>query len=261
MKKLGIFLLMAALMSCQTGKGDESARVIFLHHSTGNAIWKGQANRYVYKITKKGDVEKYIRRYNKENSTNYQITKLAFPSRESYGWKNYPYDYYSLWVRDAGSDAGHDEPTLEELSESYDVIIFKHCFPVSDILEDTGTPDINSDVKRVENYKVQYEALKQKMHQFEDTKFIVWTPAALVKNATTEEKALRTRQFYEWVMGEWDEEGDNIYIWDFYNYETEGELYMKDSYATNAEDPHPNREFSGKVAPLFAQFIIDTIED
>lgn len=261
MKKLIIFLFMAVLLGCQSNKDNESTRIIFLHHSTGNAIWKGKANRYLYKLTRKGDVEKYILNYNKKNNTKYQISERAFPTREAYGWKNYPYDYYNLWVKNAGGDSNMDNPNLEMFSANYDVIIFKHCFPVSNILEDTGKPDIDSDEKRIENYKLQYEALKQKMHEFEDCKFIVWTPAALVKNATTEEKALRTREFYEWVIGEWNEEGDNIYIWDFYNYETEGELYMKAEYATSAKDPHPNKEFSAKVAPLFSQFIIDTIEN
>lgn len=252
---------MSVLLSCQTNKDHKSTRILFLHHSTGNAIWKGQANRYVYKITRKGDVEKYFRKYNKSHKTNYQINEQAYPKRDSYGWKNYPYDYYHLWVKNAGSESNLPEANLEMLSSSNDVIIFKHCFPVSNILEDTGNPDINSDEKRVENYMLQYDALKAKMHEFEDTKFIVWTPAALTKNSTTEEKALRTRQFYEWVVNEWDEEGDNIYLWDFYYYETEGELYMKTEHSTSPKDPHPNKEFSGRMAPIFSQFIIDVIEN
>ena len=61
-------------------------------------------------------------------------------------------------------------------------------------------------------------------------------------------------------MNEWDEEGDNIYLWDFYHLETEGGLYLKNEYAVSPDDSHPNPSFSGKAAPLFAQFIIDVIE-
>ena len=101
-------------------------------------------------------------------------------------------------------------------------------------------PDINSEERRLENYKLQYDALKQKMHEFSDKKFILWTPAALVENMTTEEQALRTREFYEWMINEWNEEGDNIYLWDFYKLETEGGLYLKHEYAVSPDDSHPN---------------------
>jgi len=33
------------------------------------------------------------------------------------------------------------------------------------------------------------------------------------------------------MIDEWDEAGDNIFIWDFYSYETEGGLYLLDKYA------------------------------
>ena len=59
---------------------------------------------------------------------------------------------------------------------------------------------------------------------------------------------------------EWDEKGDNIFIWDFYKYETEGKLYLLDKNAYSPDNAHPNREFAAKVAPRFCKFIIDTIE-
>ena len=98
------------------------------------------------------------------------------------------------------------------------------------------------------------------MHEFPNNKFIVWTPAVHVKNNITLEEAQRTYDFYKWVKNEWDEKGDNIFIWDFYKYETEGDLYLQDKYATGINDSHPNKQLSGKLAPLFAQFIIDVAD-
>ena len=259
MRTFILFFSMALFFGCQSNEG-ESSNIVFIHHSTGGAIWRGSTNRYVHKITGKGDVERYFSKYNKKHGSNYQISEKVFPKAEPYGWKNYPYDYYNIWVKNAGNQSFMEEPTLEMLTESYDVIIFKHCYPVGKILEDTGSPDINSDEKRLENYKLQYNALKKKMHEFQDNKFILWTPAALVANNTTEEQALRTREFYEWILKEWDEEGDNIYLWDFYRLETEGELYLKSEYAVSPDDSHPNATFSGKVAPMFGQFIVDVVE-
>ena len=235
-------------------------KIIFLHHSTGRKIWLGGTNKYINKLTQKNDVQQFFKNFNKKNSINYSITERVFPKEVPYGWKNYPYDYYNIWVKNAGNKPFMDEPTLEILTKEYDVIVFKHCFPVSNILADNNTPDIASEEKTVENYKLQYVALKNKMHEFPNNKFMVWTPAVHVKNLISEEEAKRTRQFYEWIINEWDEEGDNIFIWDFYKYETAGGLYLLDKYSDGPNNSHPNSKFSSYVSPLFCKYIIDVIE-
>ncbi len=249
------------LTNCQSNNKNEMKRIIFLHHSTGNTVWLGKTNRYLYRITHKGDVQKFFYKYNRNHNTNYRVSDLKFPKETPYGWKNYPYDYYNIWVKNAGYSLYMEEPTLELLTKEYDVIIFKHCFPVSMILEDAGAPNIDSDEKRIENYKLQYNALKKKMHEFTNNKFVLWTPAVLMKDRTNEEQAKRTNDFYKWIMNDWDEKGDNIFLWDFYKYETEGGLYLKDEYAAGPGDSHPSMEFASKLTPLFCQYIIDTIID
>jgi len=221
--------------------------ILFLHHSTGGYVWNG-------------GVAKWIKAYNRRNATSYNIVEQTFPKGTSYGWSNYPYDYWNIWVAHQGDEPYMREPTLEMICAQYDVIIFKHCFPVGKILEDTGKPDVTSKEKRIENYKAQYKALKKKMCQYPNKKFIIWTGAALVRGVTDEAEATRARAFFDWVKNEWDEPGDNIFLWDFYMLETDGELYMKDEYATDPTNSHPNLVFCKKVAPLFAQRIVDVIE-
>jgi hypothetical protein len=252
------FVIVVFLIGCDSNKNDMK-KIIFLHHSTGNNIWKGNTNKYINKLTKINDVQAYFKKYNRQNNTSYSIVDRIFPNQIPYGWKNYPYDYYNIWVKNAGEKSYMDEPTLEILTKEFEVIIFKHCYPVSKILPDTGSPDINSETKSIENYKLQYNALKKKMHEFPDNKFIVWTPAVFTRNELTEDEAKRTQEFYKWMIEEWDEKGDNIFVWDFYNYETEGQLYMLDKYAVGISNPHPNREFSARTAPLFCDFIIEVI--
>lgn len=234
-------------------------KIIFLHHSTGKCIWLGNTNKYLYKLTGKSAVRDYFKLYNKKNGTDLHIEERAFPAKSPYGWKNYPYDYYNIWVRNAGDRPFMQEPTLEILTREYDVIIFKHCYPVSKIAADTGTPDINSDIKTLENYKLQYLALKNKMHEFPNTKFIVWTPAVMIKSRLSEDEAKRTREFYKWMTGEWKEKGDNIYIWDFYKYETGGGLYLLDKYAEGENNSHPGKMFAAHAAEHFCKFITDVI--
>jgi hypothetical protein len=234
-------------------------KAIFLHHSTGYNVWVGGTNRYVYKLTKKGDVSRYIDKHNRKNNTGYIVTEQYFPKESPYGWNNYPFDYYNIWVKNSGEKPYMEEPTLEQLTSQYDLIIFKHCFPGSRIQADTAAPDINSSEKTIENYKLQYNALKVKMHEFPDNKFIVWTPAVNTKNVMTEDEAKRTAEFHKWLLEEWDEKNDNIYLWDFYALETEDGLYFPDKYASSPDDSHPNKEFCARVAPLFGQFIIDVL--
>ena len=215
MKRIIIILLSLLLVECAPNK-KSMEKIVFLHHSTGYNIWLGGTNKYLYKIFGKADVKNQFAKYNRANKTAYQITQQFFPKSVPYGWNNYPFDYYNIWVKNGGDKPYMEEPTLEILTKEFNVIIFKHCFPVSRITEDIYLPDINSSVKSLENYKLQYEALKNKMHLFPENKFIVWTPAVNTKQTMTEDEARRTRMFYEWMMNEWDEKGDNIFIWDFY---------------------------------------------
>lgn len=242
-----VLLLVGCGRSQEEPEGD-GMRIIFLHHSTGELAWKG-------------GVKDWFKKYNEENGTNYKIEEQSFPKSSPYGWRNYPYDYWNIWVKNAGEKPFRKEPTLEILTKKYDVIVWKHCFPVSRIKEDTGEPDINSEEKRIENYQLHYAALKEKMREFPENKFILWTGAALVKNATDEETAKRAKKFFDWARNEWDQPGDNIYLWDFYELETEGGLYLKEEYAVSPDDSHPGEKFSQRVAPLFCQRIVEVIEE
>lgn len=246
-----VFLIIFLFISCEQDTRSPYMNIIFLHHSTGHVIWDGDNH----------SLKSLFRDYNQKYDTNYAIKEMNFPKKSPYGWKNYPYDYYNIWVKNAGEEPYMEEPTLEMLTKDYQVIMFKHCFPVSKIKADQESPDINSDVKTLSNYKLQYEALRDKLHEFPNTKFIVWTGAALVESRTTEEEALRAKEFFEWVMNEWDQPGDNIYIWDLYSLQTEGGLYLKDEYAKSSSDAHPNKEFAGKAVDLLFNRVIDIIDN
>jgi hypothetical protein len=236
-------------------------KIIFLHHSTGKNIWLGKTSRYTNKLFNKSDVKDYFAKYNRQNNTDYHIREQKFPKESPYGWKNNPFDYYNIWVKHSGPGHYLGEPTLEILTRDYDTIIFKHCYPASRILPDSNSPDINSELKTLQNYKLQYNALKMKMHEFPDNKFIVWTPAVFLKNQMTVDEAKRTQEFHHWLLNDWNEKGDNIFIWDFYRYETDGNLYMVDEYSEGPSNSHPNKEFSERISPLFSKFVIDVLED
>ena len=246
-------------------------RIIFLHHSTGWHIWNGNrgtvlsgiigklSKRLSYKFYSKAALPELFERYNKKYKTDYVINELTFPKKTPYGWNNYPFDYYNIWVKNSGPEHFIEEPTLEILAKKFQVIVLKHCFPVCNIQADKDASDVNSDFKSPGNYKLQYSALKRKMSEFPDTKFIVFTGVAQVKSQISEDEAIKAKDFFSWVVNEWDLPDDNIYIWDFYNIQTEGGLYFKDSYAVSESDSHPNAAFSGQASELLFNRIIDVI--
>ncbi len=220
--------------------------VIFLHHSTGGVVWNG-------------GVTAALDTLNTANSTSYTITELAYPN-SPYPWANYPYDYWHLWVQDGGQAAAEGVPTLESFTNDHEVVIFKHCYPVSGIGADTGNPDISSSSKSIENYELQYAALKDRLLQFPNNRFIIWTGAALVESSSSTEAGQRARQFFTWVTQQWDVPGDNIFVWDFYELETEGGNFLLNQYAASPGDSHPSSAFAQTVAPFMAQRVVDVIE-
>lgn len=270
---ISIILICLTFFSCNKESDILDKRIIFLHHSTGDIIWHGKnpsrltnmakrINReFAEKIRKKPVLLKYFDRYNRENNKTYLIEDKIFPKASPYGWNNYPYDYYNIWVKNAGKQPYMEEPTLEILTKDYDVIIFKHCFPSSNIKPNKDTANINSNLKTLSNYKLQYRAIKEKLSEFPDTKFIVFTGAVQVKSKISEEEAERAKEFNNWVIKEWDSSSDNIYLWDLYRLQTEGGIYFKDEYAKTLNDSHPNDKFAKKAAKLFFDRIIDIIEN
>ncbi len=225
-----------------------TVRVAYLRHSTGGVIWDG-------------GVEEFIASYASAHGKSYPINKITYPDTSGgYPWANYAYDYWNLWVAHQGTSRDRGELNLDDLAKDYDVIMFKHCFPMSAVEADEPSSSVSSEAKTLANYKLQYAALKARMHSFPQKRFLVWTGAALTVGDTNPANAQRAKEFFDWVKTTWDEPGDNIYVWDFYALETEGTLYLKPEYAAGANDSHPNATFATMVAPYIGQRIIDVIE-
>lgn len=267
MKNLSHLLLVVLLISCKYSEIDEvtspDVRIVFLHHSTGNNVWQGEKKVFDFLSERHNQaaVPWLISEYNKQNEKKYAIKEVDFPKAKPYGWKNYPYDYYNIWVKNAGIEPYMQEPTLEILTKDYDLIVFKHCFPVSYIQPDDSISSADSEKKTLSNYKLQYLALKRKIHDFPGTKFLVWTPTALVQAKTSEEQARLANDFTNWIIEEWDEENDNIFLWDFRKLETQGGFYLKNENARSKTDSHPSEKFNEFVSKYFVNRLISVIEN
>jgi hypothetical protein len=242
-------------------------RIVLLHHSTGWILWEAGLPRF-------------FKDWNQAHGTRYQIDQKFYPDTtrgkgwllrivrqkmfdrmvDHYPWENYPYDYWNLWVAHTGGSRDRGELNLDDLAKDYDVIIWKHCYPVSNVIADDGRPSVSSPVKTLANYQLQYEALKERMHQFPGKRFIVWTPTALPEKATNPEDGARANQFSEWVKQEWDTPGDNIFVWDWRQLETGGGPYLQVAKAENDHSDYPSPAFAAEAAALLGHRIIDVIE-
>jgi hypothetical protein len=223
------------------------ARIVFLHTPVGNCVWAG-------------GVPEWFVKNNAQTGKNYSITGMAFPKNPNNSLNTFPYGYWNIWVSHAGQQPYREEPTLEVLTKAYQIIILEQGSTVSSILPDTGKGSVQSPERRIENYKLQYQALKEKMRSFPGTRFIVWTGGALVPEKTTESQAKLAREFFTWVKNEWDVPGDNIYIWDFFELETDGGIFLNGAYAVGPGDSNPNNDFSKRVAPSFCKRVVDVIQ-
>ncbi|MDZ7833608.1 MAG: PKD domain-containing protein [Desulfobacterales bacterium] len=253
-------LLLLLLASAQLALAADE-EILFLHHSTGRNVYL------------EGDVPEWISDYNNANGTNYQIQERSYPTG-SYPWHNYPYDYWNLWINGACDSSDPDIECLDSMAADYDVIIFKHCFPGSDIVAGTGTGSVDSRTKTLENYKLQYRALRDLMDTFTDTIFIVWTLPPRHRLATNADNAARAAQFVNWVKNNFlTEDGQahpNIFIFDFWGIVAEqdpnppnGEvncLKYEFERSHSSSDSHPNTLANETAGPLFAERIVNVIE-
>ena len=160
------------------------------------------------------------------------------------------------------------DDSLADLVKDYDVVIMKHCYPASDILEDTGDPDPSSSRQSIENYKAVYRLLRDEFDNNPDTLFIVWTLPPRHQLDGDSDEAARATEFSEWLKTEWLEEDggthSNIYVWDFREIVMDPETnFLKYEYERDHSegDSHPNSAANNVAGPLFAQFIVDSIEE
>lgn len=246
---------------CGYSVAADTDEVIFLHHSTGSGVYY------------QGEVSNWISDYNTDNGTAYRITARPYPN-EPYDWENYPYDYWNLWVNGACDSGQSGIACLDTLMNTYNVIIYKHCFPGAAVQPDTGSPDIRSSRKSLENYKLQYRALRSMMAGYPDTKFIVWTLAPLHRDATNPDEALRAKAFVDWVRDDFLRENgevpSNIFVFDFWGIVAESDESpengavncLKYDYekSHSDSDSHPNEAANRVAGPLLAKFIVDVIE-
>jgi hypothetical protein len=219
-------------------------RIIFLHHSVGAAL------------IQQGDVRE-------------SLTDLG------YEFYDHGYNGDGLTLADgtsAGRDFGvpddntnpdgfadifaqplHDPPdnTFSHLMQ-YDVIVFKSCFPVSNIQSNDQSAE----------YKSHYLSIRTRMDQYPNKIFVVVTPPPEIPADTDSQAAARARDFADWLAShEYLDGHPNVFTLNLFDLLADPATNMlRAEYRTDESDAHPNELANRTIGPLFVDFIDQSIK-
>ncbi len=223
--------------------------IIFLHHSVGhNLIDQGQ------------------------------VRELFTQS----GYDFYDHDYNHLGLRNPdgeylgyGYNVPHDNTDPDGLAEifsqpvytlplntfsgllQHEVIVFKSCFPVSDITSE----------EKLDEYKAYYLEMREVMDQHPDKIFILVTSPPLNPAETNSEIAARARRFTDWLVSDdFLSERLNVFAFNFFDHLAEDDPASPELNMLRAEyrfgtDSHPNIEANQTIGPRFVDFVIQAINE
>ncbi|MFH1088734.1 MAG: LamG-like jellyroll fold domain-containing protein [Patescibacteria group bacterium] len=242
-------------------------KIVMLTHSTGLNLYEAII-----------DEDVLTERFNLLYGTDYVIERIEYPHiygrpSEEITTNNMPWHYFRRWIE--GEYGVYDE-TLNELATEYDVVMFKQCYPSSDIYMESVTEEYpNSDDRTVGNYKIIYNYLKGVLDSHPDTEFVAWTLPPRNKDfipllGDSVANASRASDFSYWLLNTWLEDGqnhDNIQVFDFRGYVVESSQtsawynFLKQEYEISSytTDSHPNDLANNTVAPYFVDFVIQEV--
>ncbi len=232
--------VLGALWSVPHAAAQQDGRIsiIFMHHSTGLGLIDEGGVRE--SLTQLGyDFWDYG--YNDEGLRDPQGNYLGInwdvpdDNTDPDGW----YAIFQQPVTDPPSN------TLSRMLQ-YNVIIFKSCFPTSDI----------ADEEQLQDYQRYYQTIRDVMDRYPDKIFIPFTPPPLVPNATSPENAARARRWAQYLTSDAYLDGHpNVFVFDFFNALADEDGYLRAEYRGDEWDAHPNTLANQTVAPLFVQFV------
>jgi len=134
----------------------------------------------------------------------------------------------------------------------YDVIVFKSCFPVSNIGSD----------EQLDEYKSYYLSIRDRMDEFPAKLFIVVTQPPEIPNDTDRDAAARARAFSDWIASDEFLSGHpNVFTFNFFDLLADPSNDMlRREYRTSEDDAHPNQRANEAIAPAFCDFINEAIQ-
>lgn len=239
----------AVLDSSSVAASNDFTNVIFLHHSTGGSLIEQGEMREAFSAA---GYDFWDHGYNDQGLTRPDGTPAGYSysipkdNTDPDGFARIFSQRLYPWPLNA----------LSGLMQ-HEVIVFKSCFPVSDITSNA----------QLEQYKAYYLQARDVMDQHLDHVFVVVTPPPLNPAETDVKAAARARAFAEWLKSDTFLGGHlNVYTFDFFDLLAEEDPaasnynMLKEEYR-EGKDSHPNRRANEIIAPIFVESIIGAIED
>jgi hypothetical protein len=243
-------------VSPSLASGIEKPSVLFIHHSVGESLIKDGAVREI--LTEAGfnfwDHDYNDPKIGLRNEKGLPSGCYCIPDDNTD-----PDGLAALFQLDPKADNA-----LNKILTNHDVIIFKSCFPTSQVLEDNPIID-SRDPKRksLSNYKRHYLRVREAVDSHPDKIFILVTQPPLHPNATNQYEARRAKQLVEWFKSdEFIGDRKNLFVFDYFSLLADPRTNtLKREYQIDQQssESHPNILAQMQIGPRFADFIINTV--
>jgi len=230
----------------------QKTRILFIHHSTGGLLlFFGRVRRLLKE--KAPNIELWDHSYNLDSPKilSYLFGLFTFKTGLSNGngkmtgkdfnifiSNNSPKEYAEIFSR------APNDFTLKNIL-SFDVVIFKNCFPTSKI----------ETQEKLEEYKKYYSQIINSISVYKN-KFIIFTPPPLRREMTKPEWAANARSLSNFINDE-VKKYSNISTFDFFDLLTDKEgnnkNMLKREYCNIfiPMDSHPNIRANREVGKIF----------
>lgn len=226
------------------GQAGEPISIIFMHHSTGgNLIAQGGVREGFTAL----GYAFWDHGYNDEGLTdpegNNTGANWAVPNdnTDPDGW----YNIFNQPVTDPPAN------TFSHML-THDVIIFKSCFPSSNIYDE----------EMFEAYRRYFLSMRDVMDQHPDKLFIPFTTPPLTPNETEPTNAARARRWAGYLTSpEYLAGHPNIAVFDFFSQLADADGYLRAEYRADEWDSHPNELANQTVGPIFVAFVDEAIRN
>ena len=153
---------------------------------------------------------------------------------------------------------------FDDSGSEHDIIMFKSCFPNSDIVSSGGaTGNPYEPEKTLSNYHATFDSLKNIFSAHPEKKFLYVTSPPLYKSETTPENASRAREFTKWIKNDFVEKYktetglNNFVVFDLFDILANEQNVLKEEFAQREGDSHPNLTGNKTASKAFVKFLED----
>ena len=211
------------------GKPGKMLTMVWHHHSTGDSLLEGG----LLAALKADNIDFYDINYKEAVVDGYVIGDHTDPPDfpKNFNTPKY-FDVIKSWELKGG--------------KKHDIIMFKSCFPSSDIKDDA----------MLEQYKGYYNSLLPTFKAHPDILFIAMSTPPLVRRETKPDRAARARTWSRWITGEWAKDVKNVKVFDLFNSLAilEGKPNantLVPQFATGKGDSHPTPAGAQAMTRMF----------